>query len=87
MIIIDKGKIKVSGTKVDLLSELTNLVKGLYEEGRIQKDELEFAFKLALMTDEEFEEVDQKLNEDIKRNIEELEKKLKELFGGNKVDI
>lgn len=83
MIIINKGNIKVSGTKVDLLSELAIIVKGLYEEGKIPKDELEYAFKVAFMNEEEFEKADQEL----KRNKEQIEKFLEELFGGNKIDI
>lgn len=88
MIKCEKGNIEVYGTENDLLAELSVIVKTLHKE--IRKDKLEYAFKLSLMSSEELEE-DKKLDEKIKNNKKELNRNienfLKDLFGGNTIDI
>lgn len=86
MINANKGIIKVYGRKTDLLLDLSSIVKALYEEGEIKKDELEYAFELAFMTNEELDEIDKRLDEELERNKAELKRSLEELFGGREND-
>lgn len=69
----DGAKIEVSGTKQSLMSALSNLVSNMLEKTNLSKEEISYAVKVGLMSDEELEE-------ETNRNIEELKTKVEKLI-------
>mgnify|MGYP000646491266 FL=1 len=51
----DGAKIEIKGTKPNLMSALANLVSNMLEKTNLSKEEISYAVKVGLMSDEELE--------------------------------
>lgn len=73
MLMSNSGVVKVSGRKIDLMAEFSQLVSKLIECDALDKDEVNQCIEIAYMSDEERIE---KVKEAEKKLIEEILKML-----------
>ena len=72
MIKINNGNVEIEGIKKDILVDLAALVESLFESG-FSKEQIEYAVRLGLMSQEERKE-ELKRQENRMKELKELEK-------------
>lgn len=85
MIKIDSksGILEVNGTRADLVTELTAIIRSLKRKGFIDDKDIEFVVETANKSDDELE----KETLDRQKKIEDLMKMLNEIVFGKSTDI
>lgn len=78
MIVVRNGIAKVTGTKVDLMSELTVIVKGMMEAGILDKTDIEMIMQVVGMNDEELDNAIEALNEELNDKMETMPREARE---------
>lgn len=63
MISIDEGKLEVKGTRIDLMADLTVIMRSMVEQGIADEDSLSLAVAMACMSDDELKKQDRELRE------------------------
>lgn len=78
MIKCDNGKVEINGYRVDLLFQLSMIMKSFIEKGVADKDDLFMAFCFATMSEDELSNFNKKIsdvNKNLKKSIiEEIDK-------------
>ena len=72
----DGAKIEIKGTKPNLMSALANLVSNMLEKTNLSKEEISYAVKVGLMSDEELEKEKSRKTEELKTKVEKLIKQI-----------
>ena len=72
----DGAKIEIKGTKPNLMSALANLVSNMLEKTNLSKEEISYAVKVGLMSDEELEKEKSRNTEELKTKVEKLIKQI-----------
>jgi hypothetical protein len=72
----DGAKIEIKGTKPNLMSALANLVSNMLEKTNLSKEEISYAVKVGLMSDEELEKEKNRNTEELKTKVEKLIKQI-----------
>jgi len=72
----DGAKIEIKGTKPKLMSALANLVSNMLEKTNLSKEEISYAVKVGLMSDEELEKEKNRNTEELKTKVEKLIKQI-----------
>lgn len=85
MIKVNNGNVEVEGIKKDILVDLAALVELLFENG-FSKEQIEYAVRLGLMSQEERKE-ELKRQENKMKELKELEKDIMSFLNRNIDDI
>ena len=72
----DGAKIEIKGTKPNLMLALANLVSNMLEKTNLSKEEISYAVKVGLMSDEELEKEKSRNTEELKTKVEKLIKQI-----------
>lgn len=80
MISCDKGNIKIKGSKLELMSDMTSLIETFKEN--IGKEEFEHCLTLANMSKEELGKALEKARTETVSSIEELLKEIRKIVRG-----
>lgn len=72
----DGAKIEIKGTKPNLMSALANLVSNMLEKTNLSKEEISYAVKVGLMSNEELEKEKNRNTEELKTKVEKLIKQI-----------
>lgn len=72
----DGAKIEIKGTKPNLMLALANLVSNMLEKTNLSKEEISYAVKVGLMSDEELEKEKSQNTEELKTKVEKLIKQI-----------
>lgn len=68
MINVDFGSVKLSGPKIVIMAELSTLVNTLIKRNFLEKEDVEYSVKIAMMSDAELLEETEKLEEEAKKS-------------------
>ncbi len=72
----DGARIEIKGTKPNLMSALADLVSNMLEKTNLSKEEISYAVKLGLMSDEELKKEKSRKTEELKTKVEKLIKQI-----------
>lgn len=72
----DGTKIEIKGTKTNLMSALGILVSNMLEKTNLSKEDIIYAVKIGLMSDEELEKEKNRNTEELKTKVEKLIKQI-----------
>ena len=72
----DGTKIEIKGTKPNLMLALGSLVSNMLEKTNLSKEEISYAVKVGLMSDEELEKEKNRNTEELKTKVEKLIKQI-----------
>lgn len=72
----DEVKIEIKGTKPNLMKALAYLVSNMLEKTNLSKEEISYAVKVGLMSDEELEKEKNRNTEELKTKVEKLIKQI-----------
>ena len=73
MISYESGKVKISGTKVELLAEMTTLMNAMIREDIAEADDLTECVRLASLSKDDLDkEVSNVLSDDTKKELDKL---------------